>query len=91
MAKLEYAERYTLGELIDHLSELAEDHGKDVPIGRIGHFGEIHFADKYMVSLSSSLRDKYEVPINDGWRSNARKPVPLLLEFEMPDIGEEPN
>lgn len=90
-SKEKWQKRYTLGELISTLNEVADIHGKDVPIGRIGHFGEVHFADKYMVQLSISTRDMYEEADSIDWNNKTRRKVPILVELDMPDIGKEPN
>jgi hypothetical protein len=90
MSKIKYPEHFTLGQLIDQLTDLAEEHGREVPVGRIGHFGEVHHLDRYSVCFSSELRHKYDTPLGSGWRSGKRRDIPKLVEIEVPDIGPDP-
>ena len=71
----------TVGELKSYLEKLPQD----LPVGVLGHFGEIHFCDKDCLD------------VRKGWVENPSKFYSKLAEdvefFTMyiPDIGPEPD
>lgn len=88
---IEYKKQYSVGELIDKLTALADEHGRDVPVGTIGHFGEVYYISEYDVVIHTETRLKHEKVNGATYYSGHTRDVPLLIEIVSPDIGEEPN
>jgi len=70
-----------VGDLKKILNKLPDD----MPIGRVGHFGEAWLIDPHDVYKTSG----YLTP-NWSWRNPNRTDVELLT-FDMPDIGPDPD
>ncbi len=71
----------TVTELADILSRLPGN----LPIGRIGHFGEIFFLTKRDFHPQTG----YVTP-NASWREEDRRDIDVL-SISVPDIGDEPD
>jgi hypothetical protein len=70
----------TVGKLKGLLSKLPDD----MPVGRVGHFGE--FVD--MSERGASVKTTYLT--DSGWRGEDRIDL-TVLDLETPDIGSEPD
>lgn len=71
----------TAGELMAVLIEVPSD----TPVGRDGHFGELH--ELYGAHVSTSVREPYTYENNFG-RNPDTKVLPLVVILEIGDIGE---
>ncbi len=88
MPKHTYEQLKTVDELIAELNSIKQEHG-NIPVGVIGHFGEVYpftFNDGYCHSHGT-----YQTPRNVGWRSDARKEIPVIFSVSVIDLGEEPD
>lgn len=70
----------TVGEMIDALSV----HDHDMPVGVIGHFGELHAIQRY------DIRPVWLTRIEHYWKG-AETQAFRALTIEPPDIGPEPD
>lgn len=70
----------TVGELIDLLKDL----DPAMPIGRQGHFGELHAMDKYNFWVATCER------VERFWKGAECEPFQALT-IGAPDIGPEPD
>lgn len=81
----------TVGKLKELLNSLPED----MPVGRVGHFGEIHFmtaGDLYTRKAYYNVDENgATVPSWEAWRRGSKQVKIDVLDFNTPDIGEEPN
>ena len=90
MKKNQYPKYFTVGDLRKLLER--SDIPNDLPIGRVGHFGEFVKMDKHDFQLSSARM----IPVDrrtgfeKGWR-NADEHKSQIFEIISPDIGEEPD
>jgi len=72
----------TVGQLATVLKDLPDD----LPIARLGHFGEIWFLTRYDINPQQG----YVTPDTYDWRAEARRNIDVL-GVSVPDIGPEPD
>ena len=75
-------EYMTVGELVARLQEVDQT----LPVGRIGHFGELHSMIRSDFRPSTAFGIDYMT-----WKgAETEKPFPCFC-IDAPDIGEEPD
>ena len=92
MPKLKWKSQLTVGALIDHLTKIADVHGRDIPVITEGHFGEALQMD--VGDFSKRLESRgypYETPENRSWRDENRRSIEVCVAVHTPDIGPDPD
>jgi len=74
---------FRVGELVEYLNTL----DPFMPVGKIGHFGEI----KTMRQYDFKVKEGYPIPENGTWRQGKPNEKISILHINSPDIGPDPD
>jgi len=72
---------------IKDLKKILDKYPDDMPVGVVGHFGELWNLNQY----NFSEREAYIVPEWKSWRTTPNRPMVKVLQIETPDIGPDPD